>query len=71
MAFDRIANVTHDSAVIAFETNRPVIAKVVANGRTFLDKTETTRHEIELTGIPSAQHIRYTVQAGGHAETML
>ena len=63
------ANVTHDSAVIAFETNRPVIARVIANGRTFADQTETTRHEIELTRLPSAQSIPYSVQAGEHAET--
>ncbi len=63
-----VANVTHDSAVIAFETNRPVIARVMAHGRTMADATETTRHEIKLANLPSAQSIAYTVKAGKHIE---
>ena len=64
-----VARVTHDSAVIAFETNKPVLARVTANGRTFSSQTETTRHEIELTGLPVARSIPYTVQADEHVET--
>ncbi len=63
-----VANVTHNSAVIAFETNRPVIARVMAHGRTIADATETTRHEIKLADLPSAQNIAYTVKAGQHIE---
>jgi hypothetical protein len=64
-----VANVTHDSAVIAFETNRPIIARVTAAGKTFVDDTKNTRHEIRLANLPSAQNITYTVQAGEHTET--
>lgn len=64
-----VANVTHHSAVIAFETNRPVIARVTAAGKTYADAAETTRHEIRLANLPSAQNIAYSVQAGEHTET--
>jgi hypothetical protein len=64
-----VAKVTETTATIAFETNRPVIATVIADGRTFKDETAMTRHEIELTGLPAANSIAYTVQAGGHAES--
>jgi hypothetical protein len=63
-----VANVTHNSAVVAFETNRPVIARVTAHGRTIADAAETSRHEIKLTNLPSAQNIAYTVKAGDHIE---
>jgi len=63
-----VANVTHDSAVIAFETNRPVKARVTAAGRTRTDAAATTRHEIKLANLPSAQSIAYTVKAGDHVE---
>ena len=64
-----VANVTHDSAVIAFETNEKTIARITAAGKTFLDAITTTRHEIKLTDLPAAQNIRYTVQAGRHTES--
>ena len=64
-----VANITHDSAVIAFETNQPVIAQVSANGKRYVDETQTTRHEIKLSKLPPARSITYTVKAGKHAET--
>ena len=64
-----VANVTHNSAVIAFETNEKTIARVAVGDKIFLDDIITTRHEIKLTGLPAAQKIRYTVQAGQHAES--
>ena len=64
-----VANVTLDSAVIAFETNRAVIARVTAAGKTFTDDAKITRHEIRLADLPAAQIIRYTVQAGQHTES--
>jgi hypothetical protein len=63
-----VADVTHNSAVIAFETNQPVIARVFAAGKTYADGAETTRHEIKLSNLPSAQSIAYTVKAGKHIE---
>ncbi len=64
-----VAKVTHDSATVAFETNRSILAHIIADGRTFSDAVPATRHEIELGGLPAASHIGYTVRAGGHEES--
>lgn len=51
-----------------FETNRPIIAKVLIGGRTYSDKVPTTKHEIRLTGLTPSTHYTYTVDYIDYAQ---
>lgn len=58
-----VNQVTHNSAILSFETNEAVAATVSIGGKTFTDKA-TQYHEIELKGLPTDTLLKYTVVCG-------
>ena len=56
--------VTTESAVVSFETDRPAIGSVAAEGRTFVGDKETTRHFVTLHGLKPGATVEYAVSAG-------
>ncbi|MDX1907168.1 MAG: metallophosphoesterase [Bacteroidia bacterium] len=57
---------TPQGAVISFETNLPVAAKVEIGGRVFEDQTPALHHEISVTGLQPATEYPYTVVYQGN-----
>ncbi|MBD3169580.1 MAG: hypothetical protein GF307_08860 [candidate division Zixibacteria bacterium] len=61
--------VTHNSAVISFETNYPVKASVYADGKRFEDLNPTAHHEIQLKSLGPNSRIKYEVVYDDYKET--
>lgn len=64
-----VHRLTHEGAVIAFETNRPVTARIRTPAGTFADPAPTTHHEIRLRGLAADREHPYTVAYAGHRRT--
>jgi phosphodiesterase/alkaline phosphatase D-like protein len=54
--------------VIWFETQLPVKAVVVIDGKRFEDKSEVWHHEITVTGLKANTDYKYTVQYGSQSQ---
>lgn len=59
-----VSNVTENSAVIWFETDRPVVASLTVNGNTFVDDAPKKHHEWKVKDLKSLQKYEYTVKYG-------
>jgi hypothetical protein len=60
--------VTHESAVISFETNVPIAAAVLADEREFSEVRSSKHHEIKLTRLEPDRDYEYTVVYGPYRE---
>lgn len=63
-----VANVSHESAVIWFELDRPAPCEVVVGRRVVPCRAGTLRQEIAVKGLSPATAYRYRVRYGGHEE---
>ncbi len=61
--------VTHQSAVVSFITNIPVVASVTVIDREFTEDTATTHHEIALSGLQPHTEYAYSVKYGPYTDT--
>ena len=61
--------VTGNSAVISFQTNRESIIYVIADGRSFTDKTQQKKYEIKVDGLKPATEYEYAVKYGDYSDT--
>ena len=57
---------TSEGATISFESNNPIIAKVIVDGKEFADAEAKTRHEIKLSGLAPSTLYDYTVIIGNN-----
>ncbi len=64
-----VHQVTPNSAVIAFTTNKSMKGKVMVGEKTFTDFKKTSLHEIEVNGLEPATEYGYTVKVGEGAQT--
>jgi hypothetical protein len=61
--------VTHNSAVVSFETNVAITCEVVTGGRSFSEVRPSTHHEIRLTRLEPNREYEYTVLYGPFHDT--
>lgn len=59
---------TPQGAVISFETNFPVVAKVVVDGQDHSDSQPATHHEIQIVNLQPGTTYGYTVECGADTE---
>lgn len=59
-----VEQVTTQSAVIYFETDRPTRGQVAINGKTFPEDGETTQHQVLVSGLEPGKSYEYHVTAG-------
>jgi hypothetical protein len=64
-----INQVTDSSVIISFETNVETIAYVVADGRSFMDKTQQQNFELKIDGLKPLTEYSYTVKYGDYSDT--
>jgi len=60
---------THESAVISFRTNYPILANIEANDNKFYMLETTTSHEIMINKLSPATSYSYTINVGDIQET--
>ena len=61
--------VTHNSAVVSFETNFATLCRVIMDGQSFPDSSPDTHHEIELHGLLPDTQYAYTTAYGNYQDT--
>ncbi len=64
-----VAHVTHESAIIRFELNRPTSCSVNVNGKNYRGRSRERIQEIEITKLEPSTTYDYTVQYGGNSQT--
>lgn len=64
-----VNNISENSAVIWFETQLPIKAAVVIDGKRFEDKEEVLHHEITLNGLKAGTDYKYTVRYGSQSQS--
>ncbi len=64
-----VANLTDNSCVIWFNTNKKISSSVVVNGKIFTDKEITKHHEIEIKNLKPSTKYNYTVKYGNWEES--
>ena len=64
-----VNQVESQKAVVWFETTEAIKASVEINGKVFSDKSTTTHHEIEVTGLEPGTKYKYTVHYGTLQQT--
>ena len=63
-----INHLTDKSAIISFETNFETNASIVANGKTFLGKTQNKVFELKIDDLKPSTEYSYTVKYGDNSE---
>ncbi len=56
---------TEEGATITFRTNIETVARVMVDGRSFVDQQATTEHIIKITGLSPDTEYEYHLQTGG------
>jgi 3',5'-cyclic AMP phosphodiesterase CpdA len=64
-----INQVTDSSVIISFETNVETIAYVIADGRSFMDKTQQQHFELKIDKLKPLTEYSYTVKYGDYSDT--
>ena len=64
-----INQVTDSSVIISFETNFKTRAYVIADGRSFMDKTQQQNFELKIDGLKPLTEYSYTVKYGDYSDT--
>ncbi len=61
--------VTHQGAVVSFETNYATSARVIVDGKTFTDENPVTHHEITVDGLQPNTEYAYSIVYGKYRDT--
>ncbi|MFC2088673.1 metallophosphoesterase [Calditrichota bacterium] len=61
--------VTHQSAIISYETNNNIITKIEINEKIYSDNTANTHHEIEMTDLQTDTEYTYSVKYGKNVQS--
>jgi len=61
--------ITHDSAVISYETNTNIITQVEINGRIYSDELKSTHHELKITNLQPETEYVYSVKYGDNIQS--
>ncbi|NOX46329.1 MAG: hypothetical protein GXO89_05060 [Chlorobi bacterium] len=64
-----INQVTDSSVIISFETNVEIIAFVIADGHSFMDKTQNKNFELKIDGLKPLTEYSYTAKYGDYSDT--